>query len=223
MTSSLPELDWNELDDRAVDTVRVLAMDAVQKANSGHPGTAMALGPDVEPVAVGTVRIVVGAVLLVACGAPIRQIRPQPVQRPNVGRRRPVIIPRRVPFDDRGHASVILRVESGRLRVRHGPEDALAGRYGHESRGLHRLLAVQRRDVAREAEPRQRVRRHREPVRRLRHEPEHAVRRRQAARSVPGPAAAVLRARAPQGAGCHARRSTPSQERTRCSWTAARC
>lgn len=38
-------LDWNELDDTAVDTVRVLAMDAVQKVGSGHPGTAMSLAP----------------------------------------------------------------------------------------------------------------------------------------------------------------------------------
>src|SRR5262245_25090027 len=29
----------------AIDTVRVLAMDAVQQAGSGHPGTAMALAP----------------------------------------------------------------------------------------------------------------------------------------------------------------------------------
>jgi len=28
-----------------IDTIRVLAMDAVQKANAGHPGTAMALAP----------------------------------------------------------------------------------------------------------------------------------------------------------------------------------
>ncbi|WP_397203609.1 transketolase [Nocardioides sp.] len=45
MTLSLPELDWNELDDRAVDTARVLAMDAVQKVGNGHPGTAMSLAP----------------------------------------------------------------------------------------------------------------------------------------------------------------------------------
>jgi transketolase len=32
-----------DLDRPAVDTVRVLAMDAIQKAGSGHPGTAMAL------------------------------------------------------------------------------------------------------------------------------------------------------------------------------------
>ena len=38
-------LDWTEIDDRAVDTVRVLAMDAVQKVGNGHPGTAMSLAP----------------------------------------------------------------------------------------------------------------------------------------------------------------------------------
>ena len=43
--STTPELDWNELDDKAVDTVRVLAMDAVQKVGNGHPGTAMSLAP----------------------------------------------------------------------------------------------------------------------------------------------------------------------------------
>ena len=32
--------DWTDLDRRAVDTVRVLAADAVQKCGSGHPGTA---------------------------------------------------------------------------------------------------------------------------------------------------------------------------------------
>ena len=32
-------------DDHAVDTVRVLAMDAVQKVGNGHPGTAMSLAP----------------------------------------------------------------------------------------------------------------------------------------------------------------------------------
>ncbi|MFN8136117.1 MAG: transketolase [Propionicimonas sp.] len=39
------ELDWSEIDDRAVDTIRVLAMDAVQKVGNGHPGTAMSLAP----------------------------------------------------------------------------------------------------------------------------------------------------------------------------------
>ena len=37
--------DWTDLDTRAVDTVRVLAADAVQKCGSGHPGTAMSLAP----------------------------------------------------------------------------------------------------------------------------------------------------------------------------------
>jgi len=39
------KLSWSELDRRAVDTVRVLAMDAVEKAGNGHPGTAMSLAP----------------------------------------------------------------------------------------------------------------------------------------------------------------------------------
>ena len=37
--------DWTDLDRRAVDTVRVLAADAVQRCGSGHPGTAMSLAP----------------------------------------------------------------------------------------------------------------------------------------------------------------------------------
>jgi transketolase len=36
---------WTEPDSRAVDTIRVLAMDAVQKVGNGHPGTAMSLAP----------------------------------------------------------------------------------------------------------------------------------------------------------------------------------
>ncbi|NLU74717.1 transketolase [Streptomyces sp. HNM0575] len=39
------DLEWTDLDQRAVDTVRVLAMDSVQKVGNGHPGTAMALAP----------------------------------------------------------------------------------------------------------------------------------------------------------------------------------
>ncbi|MFY1637746.1 transketolase [Solwaraspora sp. WMMB335] len=38
-------LNWSDLDRRAVDTVRVLAMDAVEKSGNGHPGTAMSLAP----------------------------------------------------------------------------------------------------------------------------------------------------------------------------------
>ncbi|KKJ99428.1 transketolase [Micromonospora sp. HK10] len=41
----LPALNWSDLDRRAVDTVRVLAMDAVEKSGNGHPGTAMSLAP----------------------------------------------------------------------------------------------------------------------------------------------------------------------------------
>ena len=39
------ELEWTAADARAVDLIRVLAMDAVQRAGSGHPGTAMSLAP----------------------------------------------------------------------------------------------------------------------------------------------------------------------------------
>ncbi|MFC4563238.1 transketolase [Nocardiopsis mangrovi] len=38
-------LEWSDLDRRAVDVVRALAMDAVEEAGSGHPGTAMSLAP----------------------------------------------------------------------------------------------------------------------------------------------------------------------------------
>ncbi|MBL8928816.1 MAG: transketolase [Kineosporiaceae bacterium] len=43
--NSRSTLDWSDLDRRAVDTARVLAMDAVQRAGNGHPGTAMSLAP----------------------------------------------------------------------------------------------------------------------------------------------------------------------------------
>ncbi|PXY18839.1 transketolase [Prauserella muralis] len=43
-TKRLPE-NWTELDQRAVDTARVLAADAVEHCGSGHPGTAMSLAP----------------------------------------------------------------------------------------------------------------------------------------------------------------------------------
>jgi len=38
-------LTWNDLDRRTVATIRALAMDAVQRAGNGHPGTAMSLAP----------------------------------------------------------------------------------------------------------------------------------------------------------------------------------
>ena len=40
-----PIAGWDDLDDRAVATARVLAADAVQKVGNGHPGTAMSLAP----------------------------------------------------------------------------------------------------------------------------------------------------------------------------------
>ncbi|MES4905338.1 MULTISPECIES: transketolase [unclassified Streptomyces] len=39
------DLEWTDVDQRAVDTARVLAADAVQKVGNGHPGTAMSLAP----------------------------------------------------------------------------------------------------------------------------------------------------------------------------------
>ncbi|KAA9110850.1 transketolase [Microbacterium rhizomatis] len=41
----MSDLQWDEIDRRAVDTVRVLAADAVEKVGNGHPGTAMSLAP----------------------------------------------------------------------------------------------------------------------------------------------------------------------------------
>jgi transketolase len=43
--SSTATLEWTDLDKQAVDVVRVLAMDAVEAAGNGHPGTAMSLAP----------------------------------------------------------------------------------------------------------------------------------------------------------------------------------
>ncbi len=42
---TVTELAWTDLDSRAVDTARALAMDAVQRVGNGHPGTAMSLAP----------------------------------------------------------------------------------------------------------------------------------------------------------------------------------
>ncbi len=44
MTDNKP-LEWNELDEQAVNTARLLAADAVEKVGNGHPGTAMSLAP----------------------------------------------------------------------------------------------------------------------------------------------------------------------------------
>ncbi len=45
MTTAPTPLDWTDLDKKAVDTARLLAADAVEKAGHGHPGTAMSLAP----------------------------------------------------------------------------------------------------------------------------------------------------------------------------------
>jgi transketolase len=44
-SSNGSSFEWTDLDRRAVDTARVLAMDSVQKVGNGHPGTAMSLAP----------------------------------------------------------------------------------------------------------------------------------------------------------------------------------
>ncbi|MCI2958555.1 transketolase [Agromyces atrinae] len=38
-------LNWDAIDEKAVDTARILAADAVEKVGNGHPGTAMSLAP----------------------------------------------------------------------------------------------------------------------------------------------------------------------------------
>src|SRR5579871_1782789 len=44
-TQEQTHLDKKALEDLCINTIRTLSMDAVQKANSGHPGTPMALAP----------------------------------------------------------------------------------------------------------------------------------------------------------------------------------
>ena len=41
----MSEVTWTDLDERSVNTARSLALDAVENAGHGHPGTAMALAP----------------------------------------------------------------------------------------------------------------------------------------------------------------------------------
>jgi transketolase len=45
LTTPTVPADWTDLDKRAVDTIRVLAAEAVQRTGNGHPGTAMSLAP----------------------------------------------------------------------------------------------------------------------------------------------------------------------------------
>lgn len=42
---ALTPLEWSELDDRAVKSIKALAADAVEKVGNGHPGTAISLAP----------------------------------------------------------------------------------------------------------------------------------------------------------------------------------
>ena len=44
-STGFPALDSDPIEKLAIDTIRTLCMDAVQAANSGHPGTPMALAP----------------------------------------------------------------------------------------------------------------------------------------------------------------------------------
>ena len=41
----MTDFTWTDLDQRAVDTARILAADAVEKVGNGHPGTAISLAP----------------------------------------------------------------------------------------------------------------------------------------------------------------------------------
>src|SRR5579864_875151 len=44
-TLAQPQISPVNIDQLCINTIRTLSMDAVQKANSGHPGTPMALAP----------------------------------------------------------------------------------------------------------------------------------------------------------------------------------
>ena len=45
MTENTPGTTATDIDELAINTIRTLSMDAVEKANSGHPGTPMGLAP----------------------------------------------------------------------------------------------------------------------------------------------------------------------------------
>jgi transketolase len=48
--TDFPALESDPIDKLSIDTIRTLCMDAVQAANSGHPGTPMALAPVIYTV-----------------------------------------------------------------------------------------------------------------------------------------------------------------------------
>jgi transketolase N-terminal domain/subunit len=43
--SGFAQAKASDIDQRCINTIRTLSIDAIQKANSGHPGTPMALAP----------------------------------------------------------------------------------------------------------------------------------------------------------------------------------
>ena len=45
MSGKIPGLQVPNIDQLCINTIRTLSMDAVQAANSGHPGTPMAMAP----------------------------------------------------------------------------------------------------------------------------------------------------------------------------------
>ncbi len=94
--ASVPD-DWTDLDRRAVDTIRVLAADAVQKVGNGHPGTAMSLAP-------------------LAYSLFQRVMRHDP-QRRRLDRPRPVRALLRALVDHALHPAVPLRLRPGAVRT----------------------------------------------------------------------------------------------------------
>jgi len=50
MTGNVRAMSDQTLDQLSINTIRTLSIDAVQQANSGHPGTPMALAPAVYTI-----------------------------------------------------------------------------------------------------------------------------------------------------------------------------
>ena len=153
------DLDAQPIDQLTVNTIRVLAMDAVQAANSGHPGTPMALAPvgytlwtrypAVRPGAAGVgqprpLRALRRARLdpALRAAAPVRGQVGQPGLRDRGHARglarRPEAVPParlevsrapRVPLDLRGRVHHRPARHRDRDQRRHGDRRALAGRH----------------------------------------------------------------------------------------------